>query len=177
MIVRCAGPGWQELSSDGADFGGERTLRSRRVAVVQDKCVDLTLVLGAKDRTRCVEQLAVRLQAGPERIQQTLLLRDESVDITFAPQLPIGWRRTTVRCGIEQDAIERDRPTHRYRLRRQRAASRSAQSREIAGYPLEPRLDIVECDQFELGELREMRCLASGRSAGVEHSHTVVRIQ
>jgi hypothetical protein len=59
VIVRCAGPGWQELSSGGTDFGGERALRSRCVAVVQDKCVDLTLVLSAKDRTRCVEQLAV----------------------------------------------------------------------------------------------------------------------
>jgi len=41
VIVRCAGPRWQELASDSADFGGERTLRPRCVAVRKEKAAQV----------------------------------------------------------------------------------------------------------------------------------------
>src|SRR5207302_4772076 len=114
-------------------------------------------------------------------MEQALLLCGESANIAFAPQpLSVGMTADDSRSGaghIEQYTIERGPVPPRagvgcvgdLQLRRQ------AQPREIAGHSLEPAFVIVECNQFEFRKLREMSCLAAGRGAGIEHSHSVMR--
>ena len=145
------------------------------------KSVDLLLAFGFEDRAGGINHPTTGLEQRPQRVQQ-LALDGGQRDQVFGPAQPanVGMAAHDARSRarrIEQDRIEqpavppsRDLPGIR-RLQRHLAARRGqVQTGQCVPNPIQAADVAVEREQVQISQFQQLRSLAAGRSAGVQHA-------
>ena len=122
-------------------------------------------------------------EARPYRVEQTLLLPGERRDVAFASQ-PFAVRMPAHDTGrrarrIDENPIEASAIPPASCIRRigDNDARAQVEPREILRDALEPRGIDIERHEIERGELGQVRGLAAGRGAHVEHAHAIFDAQ
>ena len=105
-----------------------------------------------------------------------------AMSVARRSHLMSGWRRATPEALHGTSSRMRSYGVAvppRRRLGRVAAhdARREPEPRQIGAHPLEPRRVAVERGQLDVGELQQVRGLAAGRRAGIEHAHAVGEIE
>ena len=175
---RGRGAPWAGLSGSGSRWPGDGGLKQGRAgALALQKSVDLLPALGRKDRAGDVEQPPAGRQQRPQGIEHLGLHAGQRVRCRrrgAASARRGGGARCPRRCTAHRAGWHRTagRPTSGRGCRASPAFSVAASCRRVERvlHARQAQRVAVQRQQVEVGQLQQMRGLAAGGGAGIEHA-------